>query len=217
MKLVDIPVIFICPAHSPKYRARKKHMEALLSRIGFKHITHFKSSSESYPECLSKATIAILSAHLNDDPFLLLEDDVQQYKPLNADTDLDIPEDADAFYLGFSRSGGHRTENKCDGEAAVLFKNPYIQILNMLSAHAIVYKSKRYKQRVIDELQAQTTLTHSDVILSRLHPEFYVYGYCYPLFYQSKDFGNTRHVENATKFHYLKNGLATSTSQCSII
>jgi hypothetical protein len=219
MKLIDIPVLYICPDHNPKYRARKKHMEALLYRIGFSQVTHYKSSTESYPSCLFQATIDILSDHLNDSPILVLEDDVEQYMPLDVNTELLIPYDADAFYLGFSKSGGHLSENRCDGKANILVKESYIQIYNMLSAHAIVYISKRYKERVINELQQKQDtgkVLHSDVILSRLHPEFNIYGYRHPFFYQSRKLGNTQHVEDATKFHFLKNGLATTQSQCSI-
>ena len=77
MKLVDIPIFFICPSHNEKYMAREKHMYDLLSGIGFKSITHFKSGSESYPTCLVKATTDILNQCMNDDPILIVEDDIE--------------------------------------------------------------------------------------------------------------------------------------------
>ena len=72
MKLVDIPVIFICPDHNEKYHARKEHMVKLLNSIGFKNIIHHKSGNEDYPTCLLKAFINILTENLNDEPILLL-------------------------------------------------------------------------------------------------------------------------------------------------
>jgi hypothetical protein len=213
MKLVDIPVVYICPDHTPKYQARKKHMEAFLKRIGFKSVRHYKSSTV-YPQCLITATIAILSDHLDEEPILVLEDDIENYKPLNEFTEVILPEDTDAFYLGFSRFGGHITQNRHDGNSSVHVKEPYIQIYNMLSAHAIIYKSKRYKERVIDEFHNQTAV-YNDVILSRLHPEFNIYGYRHPFFFQSKNWGNSQKVEDSTMFHYLRNAQATTpTPQC---
>ena len=103
MKLIDIPVIFICPDHNEKYSARKTHMFELLSKIGFKSIIHHKSGNEEYPTCLTKATIDILQNYLNDEPMILLEDDIEPFLELNSQTEIDIPKDTDAFYLGFSK------------------------------------------------------------------------------------------------------------------
>ena len=72
MKLVDIPVVFICPSHNEKYLAREKHMHELLQTIGFKSITHHKSGSEAYPTCLVNATVDILNKHMNDEPVINL-------------------------------------------------------------------------------------------------------------------------------------------------
>ncbi len=35
MKLIDIPVVYICPDYNPKYNERKKHMDNLIKTIGF--------------------------------------------------------------------------------------------------------------------------------------------------------------------------------------
>ena len=67
MRLQDLKVVYICPDHNDKYRARRAHMEELLTRIGFpsEKIEHFKSSTQAYPDCLSQATIDILKTHIN--------------------------------------------------------------------------------------------------------------------------------------------------------
>lgn len=41
-------------------------MENLLKNIGFVDIEHYKSSTENYPDCLSKALIDILEKILID-------------------------------------------------------------------------------------------------------------------------------------------------------
>jgi len=202
MKLVDIPVIFICPDHNEKYHARKEHMVQLLNTIGFKSITHFKSGNQGYPTCLLKANIDILRENLNDDAFLLLEDDVEPFLELNSETEFDMPEDTDAFYLGFSKSGGHKTLNSHEGSSQIKkISDKYIRILNMLTTHAVLYKSKCYKQRVIQELEKVGDY-NCDVIMSRLHPEYKIYGYHYPLFYQSVKWGNVQPLEDHTKFTF---------------
>lgn len=205
MKLVDIPIIFVCPDHNEKYHARKEHMIELLNKIGFKSITHFKSGNKNYPTCLLEAFIDVLKLYLDDTPIIVIEDDVEPFLELNTETEFDMPEDTDAFYLGFSKSGGSKTLNSHDGWSQIeKVSDKYIRILNMLTAHAILYKSKSYKQRVIQELNnlLDKPLYHSDVIMSRIQPEYKIYGYHYPLFYQSVKWGNVEHNENYTKFKF---------------
>ena len=206
MKLIDIPVFFICPSHNEKYLAREKHMHELLNQIGFKSITHFKSGTELYPTCLVQATIDILINHVDDNPIIILEDDIELYMPIDSTTHIDLPEDTDAFYLGLSKDGGSKTINLHDGPSIVKkISNTHIQILNMLSAHAILYKSKRYKERVIESLKniLDKPRYYNDVVLARLHAEHKIYGYYYPLFYQSVKWGNVQHTENQTKFYFI--------------
>jgi hypothetical protein len=205
MKVVNIPVIFICPSHNEKYLAREKHMYELLHTIGFKSITHYKSGTEEYPTCLVNATIDILNKYMDDEPVIILEDDIEIYKDLNSETTIDLPEDSDAFYLGFSKSGGSKTHNSDEGPSDIKkISDTYIQIFNMLGAHAILYKSKKYKERIIKELTIIKKIKgyYNDVVMSRLHPDYNIYGFHYPLFYQSIKWGNVQHTENFTRFHF---------------
>ena len=203
MKLIDIPVFFICPSHNEKYVTRENHMYDLLRRIGFKSITHFKSTTEQYPTCLVKATTDILNQNMNDEPILILEDDIEMYT--ESITNIDLPENTDAFYLGFSKDGGSKTRNSHEGPSIVgKISDTYIKIFNMLSAHAILYKSKRYKQRVVDALNEIVDKKgyYNDVVLSRLQSDYNIYGYYYPVFYQSVKYDNSIGVENQTRFYY---------------
>lgn len=205
MKVVDIPVIFICPDHNEKYTARKYHMFQLLQQIGFKNIQHHKSGNEAYPTCLAKATIDIMNQNLNDEPFILLEDDVEPFIELNSETDFEMPEDTDAFYLGFSRSAGHPNLNSHQGFCSVQPKSEkHIRILNMLTAHAILYKSRKYKEKVIEIMQEIIGKTgyYNDVAISRIQSNYNIYGYKYPLFYQSVKWGNVQHTEEFTRFKF---------------
>jgi hypothetical protein len=207
MKLIDIPVVYICPDNNPKYNERKQHMDSLLNSIGFKSITHFKSGTEEYPTCLAKATIAILNQYLNDESVIIFEDDVEPFFELDGATDIDFSEDTDAFYLGFSKCGGSKTQNLDDGPSIVEpYSDNYIRILNMLSAHAVLYRSKIYKEKVIEALNSIIGKAgyHSDVVISRLHSSYRIYAYYFPFFYQSSKFGNSQHVENCTRFSFIR-------------
>jgi hypothetical protein len=97
MKLQDIHTIYISP-NIGKYVERKEYTEALLTKIGVKSFEHYQSSTEKYPDCLRKAQLEILKNNLNR-PFLWLEDDVEITDPF---LEIDVPEDADAIYLGVS-------------------------------------------------------------------------------------------------------------------
>lgn len=205
MKLVDIPVVFINPDHNEKYSARKDHMFDLLNKIGFKTIIHHKSGNEAYPTCLAQATIDVLQNYLNDEPIILIEDDVELFSEINADTDFEMPDNTDAFYLGFSKSAGHKILNSHDGMSHVQkISDKHIRIFNMLTTHAILYKSKTYKERIIWEMLNILNRPgyYNDVVIARTQPEYKIYGYHYPLFYQSVKWGNVQHTEDFTRFEF---------------
>lgn len=208
MKLTDIPVIFICPDHNEKYSQRKEYMFGLLHKLGFNDVTMFKSENGQYPTNTTKAERDILNERMNDEPFILLEDDVELSEWADLDMEFDIPVDADAFYIGFSRYGGSLTANHSNGYNTVEIEHineTFIRVLNMLSAHGIIFISKKYKQQVSD------TLTHyldndpyhfADILMARHHKNFNIYGYKYPIFYQSDKFENPPDVKDATNFRF---------------
>lgn len=208
MKLTDIPVVFICPDHNEKYSQRKEYMFTFLHKLGFEHVTMFKSGTESYPKCLTTANYDILNNHLDDKPFLLMEDDVELSEWADLDMDFDIPVDADAFYIGFSRYGGSLIENHSNGHNTFEVEHvsdKYIRILNMLSTHAIIYVSKKYKEAVIKQMEYGMNAPESyfnDILISRIQPNFNVYAYKYPIFYQSDKFENPPDVKDATNFRF---------------
>lgn len=188
MKLQELKVIYICPEHNEKYRRRKAHMQQLLERIGFKEVIHFKSSAAKYPQCLTLATIEILTKY-NREPILLLEDDVE-FTGVNT---FDYVADADAIYFGISRSGGHPTRNTHHGGCKVApYSSTQVQVLNMLTTHAILYLTSKYKNAVIAQLQ-RNLLAHSDVMISRLQPNFKILANKAPSFYQAAHLNGGNH------------------------
>lgn len=186
IQVKDLPVIYICPGHNSKYIQRGETTLNLLKTIGFKDITHYKSNTNNYPRCLLDATINILENNLNDSPLLIVEDDIGW----TGVTTVDIPQDADAIYMGISYCGGHPTENThiyyCDVKP---YSNTQCRVYNMLSAHAILYISRKYKQAIIDELRkySNNPRYHGDVIMSRIQKNYTVYGTLFPIFFQDDD------------------------------
>jgi hypothetical protein len=193
--------VYICPDHNEKYHMRKLHMDSLLTSMGFKDIIHFKSGTELYPDCLGIAIKDILTMYM-EEPFLLLEDDVESINYIN----FDYTENADAIYFGLSVWKGSFIENIHDGPAEF---QPYsinqVRILNMLSGHAILFISKQYKNAVIDAMnEAVRTKTYNDVMMSRIQHKFLVLANTVPTFYQSLKFNQEQknpsdNVEISTK------------------
>jgi hypothetical protein len=164
-------------------------MDALLHKIGFTQVEHYKSGTEAYPACLVNATIDILQKNM-DEPFLLLEDDVE----FTGVDDVVMDASADAIYLGLSQFGGSKTINRWEGNAKhTPYSDTQTRVLNMLSGHAILYNSRRYKQAVIDILtRYKGTDYYNDVLMSRIQADFMVLANKKPSFYQSAKFNDSR-------------------------
>lgn len=207
MKLTDIPVVFICPDHNEKYKKRKEYMFKFLADIGFKDISMFKSGTEKYPLCLAQAVYDVLQTRLDDKPFILLEDDIELSQWVES-FDVDIPEDADAFYLGFGKYAGHPTEPRAIGYNSVLVEHisdKHIRVINMLGFHAIMFITERFKRVTVDImkhiLEEENILTQ-DLGVSRVQKLYNIYAYKYPFFYQSEHMGNNWYAMDATNFRF---------------
>lgn len=199
INLLNIKTYFICPSHNEKYIERQKHMELLLKKLGFTNFIHYKSGTENYPTCLSNATINILNYNLNDEPILLLEDDIEY---TGEELSFNIPDNSDAIYIGISKCAGDYFNNIDNGKSICKSLNDtQVKIINMLSTHAILYISKKYKENVIFELNKYiNTNYYNDVIISRIQQYYNIIANKHPIFYQSSKFGNVQHVEDMTKF-----------------
>lgn len=200
MKLQSLKVVYICPDHNEYYNKRKEHMDQLLKNIGFKEIVHYKSSTEKYPLCLTNATIDILEQNI-DEPVLILEDDIEY-------TGIDTFEfddfSIDAIFFGISRCGAHPTENRDDGWAKYThYNDTQVRIVSMLSTHAKLYISARYKKAVIEHLKKIRDLSFwTDVAISQLQSKFKLLANKKPSFYQSAKFNSCDHVERCTKIEF---------------
>ena len=212
MKITDFKVVYICPDHNEKYHRRKLHMDSLLTAMGFKEIVHFKSGTESYPDCLGLAIKSILTTYM-EEPILLLEDDVESIDQM----EFDYIESADAIYFGLSKWRGGFIKNECEGTAQFeCYSKNQVRILNMLSGHAILFISKQYKNAVLNAISTNTVIKmQTDILMARLHSQFQVLANTVPTFYQSLKFNEEQtdpvnNVETATKIQINPDTLAVS-------
>lgn len=200
MKITDFRVVYICPDHNEKYTKRKNHMETMLTKMGFKDIIHYKSGTEKYPDCLSIATMNILKLCL-DVPVLVLEDDVNYIDRL----DFDFIENADAIYFGLSTTAGHPTYTIHYGNSLFEhYSKNQMRVLNMLSAHAIFYISRDYKEAVIKSMEKCIKIggLPSDIAMSRIQKDYLVLANKIPTFYQSIEFNEEqRNIQNNIEYY----------------
>ena len=196
MRIQDFKVVYICPDHNEKYHARKLHMDSMLDTLGFKDVVHYKSGTDGWPKCLNDATVDILTTYMNE-PILLLEDDVE----FTGVSEFEFVHGADAIYFGLSRSAAHPTVDVGAGESVFNpYSNTHVRVINMLSAHAILYITPRYKQAVCDKIRLNPVRCFNDIAMTRLQPKYRILANKSPSFYQSAKFNAPGYNEAYTRF-----------------
>ena len=198
MRLQDFKVVYICPNHNDKYRARKIYMDDLLTKLGFTDFEHYQSGSERYPACLSIATQHILRKYI-DVPILLLEDDIE----FTGHDSFKWDASADAIYFGLSLCGSSMTANtNNDGCILEPHSKSMVRAMNMNSTHAVMYITKEYKLACIEALNDHAI--YNDIALARIMSKFNVYAMKIPAFWQSTKFNDgNNHVEKMTKIQFV--------------
>lgn len=110
-------------------------------------------------EITTPYTVGVAKNHLRalvgrSGPVLILEDDARlNPKAAARRTVYTIPDDTDALYLGTSLYGRvGKGETILKGALSFSHSNMYLRIFNMLSLHAVLYISDKYKKHVINLL-----------------------------------------------------------------
>lgn len=180
---------------------RKNKIENLLNKLNIPH-SQVDSiyNKNGIIGCMMSNQKSIKESLNYDHPVLILEDDcdiTKWYNPI-----IEIPDDADAVYLGTSVRGliddwkyhDYRTFPIWRNKPTLLgdFGQVY-KIKNMLSTHAILFVSKRYKEycmnlveyRSIDDLPV-------DVIYAAGMKDYNIYATKEPFFYQDCECPHTK-------------------------
>jgi len=193
INLKEIPIF----CFSGKNEERKNKIRSVIKKLDLEQNTQYVDCIISnIPQNGTRQTyVKILENCINiNSPCLVLEDDVNFL--FNYNQNLSAPENADAVYLG--TSGSFLTTEWMDrsptkeimfngqiqAEEVESFGHLY-KIKNMLSAHAILFISKEYKEICYNVLKYNMNLKfHPDCLLAELMNYYNVYAYKKPMFYQ---------------------------------
>ena len=180
--ILDIPVYYI---NLDKDVEKREKLEDTLANLGFTNVHRFAGhySKERAVGCATSHNALLHKLKDTDTPFLVLEDDVEPAKFKSVIKD--IPDNADALYLGNSIFGlwGPRGEPRI---AAEKISSDIYQIYNMLSAHAILYLDNEYVKFLAKATDFMVSLKDNQD-KSRAHTMRYfnVYATNNPVFYQA--------------------------------
>lgn len=187
INLLDIPVYYI---NMNKDKDKKRYIESKLNALGFKNINRVAAieDKQNGRRGLSKSQLIALTQI--KPPFIILEDDCD---PKYFVSEIEIPDDADALYLGNSQWGyiqGH-TGFYLKYKQVEGFDSLY-RIYNMLSSHAILYLSKDYVDMCIRTTRycAEEYTMPMDIPFATIQRFFNVYSFDKPFFIQ-KEYNNS--------------------------
>lgn len=148
-------------------------------------------------EITAPYTVGVAKAHLNAlqtaQHILILEDDATDTPDFKME--FEAPDDADAIYLGSSLFGMLKGQTTYNGVIAADYSQDYLRVFNMLSMHAVLYLSYRYKNHVKKLLTEfiQNPQGGCDDNIARTMYKFNIYVRKDPFFFQ-----NDGHSEYAT-------------------
>lgn len=164
--------------------AKRSAIERKLGESGFTNINFFEGT-RSYTKKVGVATSHNqLLKELGDAdlPCLVLEDDVSIFDKKEY---IDVPENADAYYLGNSVFGLYGGVGK-KKIALERFDSNTFRIYNMLAAHAIVYLNRDYIKFLEQATAFQLSIKdNQDKARAETMKYWNVYAAERPMFYQN--------------------------------
>jgi hypothetical protein len=136
--LREIPVFYI---NLDNAEIKKERTENLLNSLNFKQITRISAIKHPLGRIVGCARSHHKILCENKPPFIILEDDCTLNKEF--DGVINIPETADAVYLGFSHWGRYLNHS---GPFVHSYKiSPEcVRVFNMLATHSILYLDEEY-------------------------------------------------------------------------
>jgi hypothetical protein len=188
-----------------KHEQKKETSIAALSSVGITDISVFKAFEKNPGRVGLSMSFREIFKQIDghEDPILICEDDIS-FNPIFNLNEIEIPDDADALYIGIDRNG------------RIPFVNPYVdrfgppyikerdrslgarrivvqkideniyRAYNMLAAHAIVMINKDYTKFLENALEIPILNGgHQDLVRATTMPYFKVYALNIPIFYQA--------------------------------
>ena len=129
--------------------------------------------------------------HVNP-PVLIFEDDVK-LTPHFTTTLTDVPDDADAVYLGTSAWGIKNYQSSLKNLNLQKYNDKYFKIEYMTTTHAILFLSNRFWTTMLNTFHRNINnvpIENVDVHIARLHPQFNIYAVAKPMCYQNTPYND---------------------------
>lgn len=109
----------------------------------------------SFMEIQTKKSSLVAEAHIEalkitEPPFIIFEDDVDITPAFKSQ--IEIPDDTDAFYLGTSIWGMYNGKSMAAGTRGHKINSEISKVHGMLGIHAVVYITKSYVESTINNL-----------------------------------------------------------------
>jgi len=183
LDLRKIPVIYI---NLERDKEKNERIKTILSDLNFENV--IRLDAYSFPdEPLSGCAFSWYNALQEvEPPFLVLEDDcvVKNFIP-----EIEIPDDADAVYLGIS-SWGRMNSHSGPFVQYENVDNGLLRIYNMLSTHSILYLTPEYTSICTKVAKHWADLgDHLDIGFAEIQRYYNVYAFDDPFFYQTSSNG----------------------------
>jgi hypothetical protein len=191
---IDLKEVLTFYINLPQHNEKRDKINGMLSNLQFKNF--HRLAGYEYPETPVAGCSRAHYHSLNSEniPFILLEDDAFVMDQNWNNGIIEVPDDADAVYLGNStwgRMNGHNGEyvqyDKIDNYPGVL------RVYNMLATHAILYLKREYTD-LIKRIAYHTGYVienYNDVGFAEVQRYFKIYALDNPLFGQSSNMDAT--------------------------
>jgi hypothetical protein len=184
LDLRKVPAIYINLARDVE---KNEYMKNMLTELGFETIIRIEASEFPSEKHLAGCSLSHFNA-LNevDVPFIVFEDDcrVKNFYPI-----IQIPEDADAVYLGVSSWGRMNSHSGPFVQYEKVDDN-ILKVYNMLGAHSILYLSQEYASLCSKiSIHASKIADHQDIGFAEVQRYYNVYAFDEPMFYQTSSNG----------------------------
>jgi hypothetical protein len=185
---------------------KNNQIKMVLKNFGFEDVTRVPGifTPENY---FIGGTKCLLNAinHYSGEPMLLFEDDAFPYMFVD---EMDVPDDADAVWLGYSWwgavIGGNSNETKEGFFHTSVPGYPHLsKVSGCLTTHAVLFISNKFVNSVQNKvkLSIENSANQTDAfdwILANVHPDYNIYAPNIPAFCQN-DINKPQMIEYTTR------------------
>lgn len=173
---------------------RHARMNALFEKVGATNTFQLDGEMTTpYTKGIARSHMKSLEGSL---PILVLEDDcalTEDWTPI-----IEVPDEADAIYLGTSWYGMVRGASQFRGCISSSYNDQFNRVYNMLGIHAVLYLTERYRSHVVgllDRFQENPGNAGCDECIALTMKDFMVLAPKKPMLYQDDGHSN---IETAT-------------------